>query len=101
MQANLLPALEPLDSRVLLSSSGALDPAFNNGRLLNTTFKNGESVISDVAALPDGGIIAAGTVRLRHNGAITGGTEMTLVKYQFDGSLDPTFGAGGVIEATP
>ena len=100
MRTHLPPIFERLDSRMLLSA-GDFDPAFNNGALLKTAFDNGSCAIADVKALPDGGMIAAGTIRVRNGSGLTGHTLLSLVKYKFDGSLDTTFGAGGKIAATP
>ena len=91
--------LESLESRVLLSA-GDLDPSFNGGKLLTTQFSAGSSTMMDVAVLGDGGTVAAGHV------ANTDGTGFTsyqvaLAKYHFDGTLDPSFGIGGEIVATP
>jgi uncharacterized delta-60 repeat protein len=100
MRAYPLPTLETLDSR-LLFGAGDLDPAFNHGALVDTEFAGGSSVIADIETLPDGGILAAGTVRVREGDTLTEKTQLALVKYCFDGSLDLNFGVGGKIVNTP
>lgn len=48
----------------------------------------------------DGGILATGTVELRKKG-LPVGNEIFLAKYTFEGELDRSFGADGLIVATP
>jgi uncharacterized delta-60 repeat protein len=96
----LPPAFETLDSRVFLSA-GNLDPAFNHGELVITPFANGSSVITDIEVLPDGGFLAAGTVRVRDGTRPTDRTMLAIAKYHFDGTLDTSFGVNGKIENTP
>jgi len=95
-----LPIVEPLDCR-RLCAAGDLDPAFNHAALVKTDFPSGSGVIADVEVLPDGGILAAGTVRVRDGDTLTDKTQLALVKYRFDGSLDTSFGVGGKIVNTP
>lgn len=92
--------LENLESRICFSV-GSLDPAFNHGSLLNTTFTSGSSIITDIEVLPDGGFLSAGTVRVRDGNKPTDKALLAIAKYHFDGTLDPSFGVGGKIENTP
>src|SRR5581483_1439126 len=78
-----------------------LDPAFNSGAILSTGFDSGSSIANDIEALPDGGFLVAGTIRVRHGSTATNQTQMALAKYHFDGTLDTSFGDGGKIAATP
>ncbi|HTL27808.1 MAG TPA: hypothetical protein VL282_01245, partial [Tepidisphaeraceae bacterium] len=91
------PILERLDARVFLSA-GFPDPAWNRDALVKTAFDNGSSVMNDVAALPDGSVLAAGTVIGRRGSKFTGDTLLAIAKYRFDGTLDPDFGVDGKIE---
>ena len=65
---------------------GTLDPTFGAGGTVATDFGSGEQAYA-VAVQPDGKIVAAG-------GAATG---FELARYNADGSLDATFGAGGKV----
>ena len=91
--------LESLESRLFLHA-GDIDVAFHGGSVLTTAFKAGGSHINDVAVLADGSIIAGGSLDVEKKGVQTG-TEMVLVEYNFDGTLDTSFGDGGEIVATP
>src|SRR5687767_5606497 len=93
------PAVQTLESR-LLFGAGGLDPAFNHAALVSTEFPGGSSVISAMQTLPDGGILAGGTVRVIEGNTLTTQTKLLLAKYRFDGSLDPSFGIGGKIVNT-
>jgi uncharacterized delta-60 repeat protein len=78
--------LEPLESRQLLSA-GQLDPTFGHAGKLVTNLGLGFG--NGVAIQADGKIVASAT-----------GDDFTgfhLVRYNPDGSLDPSFGAGGVV----
>ena len=77
------------------------DPAFNGGQIVQTTFVGGSSVATDVKALPDGSVLAVGVLNKRKNNHSINESELIVVKYRFDGSLDTSFGAGGEIVATP
>src|SRR5947209_5623443 len=84
------PRLEALEDRCLLSA-GALDPAFGSGAGYVTTSLNSKSDdhAYSVAVQADGKIIAAGDVY--------GSTDQIgLVRYNANGSLDTTFGKGGI-----
>ncbi|MFN8544276.1 MAG: hypothetical protein U0807_08715 [Candidatus Binatia bacterium] len=71
---------------------GALDPTFGTGGTVSTSlgddyFTQGSSV----AIQPDGKILVAGATQ------IIGVDAFALVRYQASGSLDPTYGTGGVV----
>ncbi len=70
-------------------SSGALDPSFGEGGASpKVTFGNGQE-IRTLATEPDGDLIGAGFVNE---------SWMLVVRYRPDGSLDPSFGDGGVVK---
>ncbi|MGB3342553.1 MAG: T9SS type A sorting domain-containing protein [Aequorivita sp.] len=71
--------------------NGQLDSSFGDGGVVQTNV--GEDYLAATILLPDGKILAAGR-------AITGGKDnnMLLVRYLPDGSLDPSFGSGGILE---
>ncbi len=71
--------------------NGLLDASFGNGGMVLTDFGPNGDEINDIALQPDGKIVAAGTA----NYGFMQNTSMALVRYNTDGSLDPTFGEAG------
>ena len=86
------PRLEGLEDRCLLSA-GALDPTFGNGAGFVTTGVNSGASGRDALIQPDGKIIAAGTTAL-----VDGETVFTAARYNVNGTLDASFGVGGIAE---
>ncbi|MCL4297442.1 MAG: hypothetical protein KJ077_17015 [Anaerolineae bacterium] len=70
---------------------GDLDPTFGNGGKVLTDLGGNNSSISAMVLQPDGKIVAAGR---SFNGSYE---DTTLARYNSNGSLDPTFGSGGVV----
>jgi uncharacterized delta-60 repeat protein len=68
------------------TADGNLDPSFGGGGVVVTDFGSFEQAF-DVAVTPSGTIVVAGR---------TGG-DFALARYLPDGSLDPSFGAGGKV----
>ena len=69
---------------------GSLDTSFGSFGRMTTDFGTGNSSYGNALALqPDGKIILAGRVMLGSLGAVA------LARYNTDGTLDPSFGAGG------
>ena len=81
---------------VRYNPNGSLDRSFGNGGIVTTTFPEG-SYAFDVALQPDGKIIAAGTVFVDFNPGDQSDTDFALARYNTDGSLDTTFGSGGMV----
>lgn len=71
---------------------GGLDTTFGTGGLVTAHISNKEA-FSDVALLPDGRIIAAGTSQID---GVTG-FDFVLARYHDDGALDTSFGSGGFV----
>lgn len=78
------------------NSDGSLDPTFGNGGKVVTLISSGVSFLDDSRAFAvviqtDGKIVAGGW-------AITlfGSVDFALVRYNSDGSLDSSFGIGGI-----
>ena len=71
---------------------GTLDDSFGTGGTVTTDFVAGslDQALS-VAIQADGKIVAAGTA------AINGNSDFALARYNRDGTLDATFGAGGTV----
>lgn len=69
-------------------TDGSLDTTFGvNGRVTTAISAGGGDEARTVAIQPDGKIVAAGTNLRRFE----------VVRYDSDGSLDPTFGNGGIV----
>jgi uncharacterized delta-60 repeat protein len=69
-------------------TNGTLDPSFGTGGKV-TTATGGFA--SAVAVQPDGKIVVAGSSESQSRA-------FTVARYEKDGSLDPTFGVGGIVE---
>jgi uncharacterized delta-60 repeat protein len=72
---------------------GSLDPTFGTGGLVVNGFGGLTYDFANAVALePDGKVVVAGTA-----GSATGTQYLAVARYDPDGSLDPTFGTGGVV----
>ena len=73
-------------------SSGALDPTFGGGLgYVTTLIADGVTRLDELALQTDGKLVAAG-------GATVGGnSDIALARYNADGTLDMSFGSGGVV----
>src|SRR5207247_11469082 len=72
---------------VRYNAEGSLDPSFGaGGKVLTDLGSSGDDAFA-VAGQPNGKIVAAGS----------GGGDFALVRYNADGSLDPSFSAGGKV----
>ncbi|GEM_PF-1022297 len=70
--------------------NGSLDPTFGTGGVVTTDF-GGEDAGRALVLQPDGKLVAAGY-------SYAGGTyDFALARYNPNGSLDPTFGTGGLV----
>lgn len=69
----------------------ALDPTFGDGGRVTADLTGSTSdAILDLLTQPDGKVIGAGYSQ-------AGSSDVVLVRYNADGSLDPTFGSGGKV----
>jgi uncharacterized delta-60 repeat protein len=82
------------------NTDGSLDPSFSgNGKVLTdftglgTGFFASFDQVNGLALQPDGKTVAAGCANCRP--ATLGGGDFALARYNPDGSIDTTFGAGG------
>ena len=76
-----------------LNPDGSLDHSFGNQGILRTDFSHGSSDIGvAVAVLPDDRIIVAGST-----GPSLFKRQFALARYNSDGSLDGSFGQGGLV----
>lgn len=88
------PRLEALEQRHLLTAGIALDPTFGQGGLVKTDIigPSSDTAASIAITQPDGKIVVAGDAQQP-----APGNRFLLVRYDADGSLDPTFGNGGFV----
>jgi uncharacterized delta-60 repeat protein len=77
-------------------ASGSPDTGFGSGGVAATDFGGDDDVAHAVAALPDGGAVAAGVTDA---GGFTK-LQFALARYRADGTLDRGFGAGGTVRTT-
>lgn len=76
---------------VRYNADGSLDTTFGTGGKVTTAVGTGSDAAFAVAIQPDGRIVAAG--RNTNNSS----SDFTLVRYNADGSLDMSFGTGGIV----
>jgi uncharacterized delta-60 repeat protein len=80
------------------NSDGSLDAAFGSGGMVVTTSFGDIAAAgaSAVAIEADSKIVAAGPASFT-----SGSPGVAFIRYNSDGSLDPTFGSGGVVHSVP
>ena len=74
------------------TAAGALDPTFGIGGLVTTPVGPSDDYAYALLLMPWGRLVAAGSARRSTGGP---GTDLALVAYNTDGSLDRYFGIGG------
>ena len=74
------------------TSAGVLDPTFGTGGLVTTPVGPSDDVAYALTLMPWGRLVAAGSARLNTS---TAETDLAVVAYNADGSLDRFFGIGG------
>jgi uncharacterized delta-60 repeat protein len=75
---------------VRYNSSGSLDSTFGSGGKVTTDFNGGLDAVTSIGLQTDGRIVLAGF-------ATAGDPHMGLARYNANGTLDTSFGAGGKI----
>jgi uncharacterized delta-60 repeat protein len=94
--------VEALEARALLSAT-SLDPSFGDGGKVFTPFHTAStnSRINAMVRQPDGKLVVAGTAS---SPSTTGGSflvlALVLARYNSNGSLDTSFGEGGIAQTT-
>jgi len=73
------------------TQSGTLDASFGTGGKVITDFGGSNDLVSSVAVQPDGNIVAAGQAN------VVRGYGFALARYTSSGTLDASFGAGGIV----
>ena len=91
--SNTLHALAAcmLFGNIASGQDGLLDNTFGNGGTITTRIGPSNDECRSVALQPDGKIVAAGWT---YNGS---SNDFAVVRYNPDGTLDNTFGAGGIV----
>jgi uncharacterized delta-60 repeat protein len=77
------------------TSTGALDPTFGTGGFTTTAVGPGDDVAYALTLMPWGRFVAAGSERISTSAA---GTDLALVSYNADGSIDRFFGNLGIVK---
>ena len=77
------------------NADGSLDVTFGTGGVVTTDFFEGFDDAEDVLVQPDGKIVVAGEAELIPGNFVS--RDAALARYNPDGSIDTTFGAGGVV----
>ncbi len=73
------------------TSAGRPDPTFGTSGAVITSFGNSQETADSLAEQPDGKILAVG------DASLTAAGEFDIARYNANGSLDTTFGAGGTL----
>jgi uncharacterized delta-60 repeat protein len=80
-------------SAQVMAQAGSLDPTFGTGGIVITTFGGANNTVANAAAIQsDGKIVVAGLIPPAQDVG-----EQGLVRYNPDGSLDSSFGTGGIV----
>jgi len=74
------------------NADGSLDSSFGTGGTVTTDFARGQAAAKAVRVGPDGKIVAVGNT--------AGAGHVAVARYNTDGSLDSSFGAGGTVTTT-
>ncbi|HEX8251063.1 MAG TPA: delta-60 repeat domain-containing protein, partial [Pyrinomonadaceae bacterium] len=83
-------AESPDAALVRYKTDGSLDEQFGTGGIVSTDSGDAQSAAHAVAIQPDGKIVAAGYNR----------TSFALARFNVDGTLDATFGTGGIVKTS-
>lgn len=78
---------------VRYNANGTLDTSFGTGGIVITNLGNNPTRIYALALQPDGKIIASGSEQF-------GNDNFAIVRYNANGTLDTTFGTGGLVTET-
>jgi uncharacterized delta-60 repeat protein len=84
---------------VRFTPAGALDPGFGNGGRVVLDPPGGWDEADALVLQSDGKIVTAGSTGATTEPVSLPDMEFMLVRLNIDGSLDPTFGSGGVVES--
>jgi uncharacterized delta-60 repeat protein len=73
-------------------ADGSLDPSFGQGGQVLTVSSTGFAALNGLALQPDGKLVAVGT-----SNRVGSLVDIALARYNPDGTLDQTFGNGGIV----
>jgi uncharacterized delta-60 repeat protein len=79
---------------LVLASPGDLDHGFGNGGVVTTAIGDAPNELTALVLQPDGALVAAGNTG---TGLDAGDLDVALVRYTSAGTLDPSFGSGGIV----
>jgi uncharacterized delta-60 repeat protein len=80
-----------MSAATVLAADGDLDPTFDSDGIVTTPLlPAGNSYGRDIAVQSDGKIVLVG----KH---VSGSEDYVVIRYGTDGTLDPTFGTGGIV----
>ncbi|HZI86290.1 MAG TPA: PKD domain-containing protein [Pyrinomonadaceae bacterium] len=88
-------SLTLLTSVLVSAADSDLDSSFDGDGIVTTDHAEFEQ-INDIVIQPDGKTVAVGHSGIFH-GFFQQSFEMIIARYNIDGSLDPTFGSGGIV----
>ena len=95
------PGVDRLEARSLLTASGSLDPTFNSGVGYSTLPISSDAIGTYVSGYqPAEAVQADGDVVVVGSGTAdgTGQTTFLITRFNADGTLDTTFGTGGIAQ---
>jgi uncharacterized delta-60 repeat protein len=81
--------------RTVLAVDGDLDPTFGKDGKVLTDFDHSTDIANAVAVQADGKLVVVGTTYLDNDFS---GEDFAVARYNPDGTLDKTFGAGGKVQ---
>lgn len=93
MKTKLIIALLVLNFNSFAQPAGDLDPSFGIGGKVVTSIGSGEDKAYGVIIQDDNKIIVAG-----YSYSLDTGNDFVLVRYEEDGTLDASFGVGGIVK---
>lgn len=76
-----------------LNANGSLDASFGSGGIVHTSFSGRDGLACQAKVLSDGKIVTLGLL----NSLDYSDTDITLVRYNANGSIDTTFGTNGKV----
>jgi uncharacterized delta-60 repeat protein len=82
---------------VRLNTNGSLDSSFGSSGVVNAPTSGDNWTVRDFTFTPDGKILTVGSRSLKLRGNQYGPTNTAMMRYNANGTLDSTFGSGGVI----
>jgi uncharacterized delta-60 repeat protein len=86
------PTVEVLEDRRMLNA-GALDPTFGSGGIVTTNLGSPDDEATNVFVQSNGELLVVGFTQ----DTVNNDSPLTLSKYQANGSLDTSYGNGGVV----